>query len=69
MIRPAELAAIRVGEVDYAFRRWDRARVVVGTRMRTGVGLLEVTSVDLVEESALTEDDARRAGSASLAGW
>jgi hypothetical protein len=66
MIRPAELAAVKAGEVDLAFRRWARPRVVVGTRMRTGVGLLEVTSVDEVDVDTLTEDDARRAGAASL---
>ena len=65
MIRPAELAAIRAGEVDLAFRRWARPRVVLGTRMRTAVGLLEVTSLDEVEAEAITEDDARRAGAPS----
>ncbi|RHW26442.1 hypothetical protein D0Z08_13995 [Nocardioides immobilis] len=67
MIRPAELEAIRDGEIDLAFRRWNRARVKVGTRLRTGVGLLEVTSVDAVPLSALRADDARRCGAASLA--
>lgn len=67
LIRPAELEAIRRGEVDLAFRRWDRPRVLVGTRMRTKVGLLEVTSVDRVAVSGLTADDARRAGAASRA--
>lgn len=67
MIRPAELEAIRDGEIDLAFRRWDRARVKVGTRLRTAVGLLEVTSVEQVPLSVLRADDARRAGAASLA--
>lgn len=67
MIRPAELAAIRAGDIDLAFRRWERPRVRVGTRMRTQVGLLEVTSLDEVAEDSLTEDDSRRAGAASLA--
>jgi hypothetical protein len=67
MIRPAELAAIKAGTIDLAFRRWDRARVLGGTRLRTAVGLLEVTSVDVVRESKITKDDARRAGAASLA--
>ena len=64
MIRPAELAAIKAGTVDLAFRRWARPRVVVGTRMRTAVGLLEVTSVE--RAGRLTAEDARRAGSPSL---
>ena len=67
MIRPDTLAAIRAGEVDLAFRRWDRPRVVVGTRLRTRVGLLEVTSVDRVAVSRITAEEARRAGAASLA--
>ncbi len=66
MIRPVELAAIRAGTIDLAFRRWDRPRVLVGTRLRTAVGLLEVTSVDVVDEGTLSEDDARRAGADSV---
>lgn len=67
MIRPGELAAIRRGEVDLAFRRWDRPRVRPGTRMRTSVGLIEVTAVDQVALSSLRAEDARRAGAASVA--
>lgn len=67
MIRPAELAAIKAGTIDLAFRRWARPRVVVGTRMRTAVGLIEVTSVEQVGVSQLRAEDARRAGSPSLA--
>ncbi|WP_250038394.1 hypothetical protein [Paractinoplanes maris] len=66
-MRPAELAAIRAGDVDLAFRRWERPRVRVGTRMRTAVGLVEITSVDRVPVSKLTATDARRAGATSLA--
>lgn len=67
MIRPDELRAIREGRLDLAFRRWDRPRVRVGTRMRTAVGLVEVTSLDRVAPSSLRAQDARRAGAASLA--
>jgi hypothetical protein len=66
MIRPDTLAAIRAGDVDLAFRRWDRPRVVVGTRLRTRVGLLEVTSVDQVAPSRITAAEADRAGAGSL---
>ena len=66
MIRPDTLVAIRAGDVDLAFRRWDRPRVVVGTRLRTRVGLLEVTSVDQVAASRITAAEARRAGAKSL---
>ncbi|SNY55466.1 hypothetical protein [Paractinoplanes atraurantiacus] len=65
-MRPAELAAIRAGDIDLAFRRWERPRVKPGTRMRTAVGLVEITSVDRVPVRTLTAADARRAGAASL---
>lgn len=65
MIRPAELAAIKAGTVDLAFRRWARPRVAVGTRMRTAVGVVEVTSVE--PAGRISAEDARRAGAASLA--
>lgn len=67
MIRPAELEAFRAGTIDLAFRRWDRPRVKVGTRLRTAVGVLEVVAVEQVAVSTLRADDARRAGAASLA--
>lgn len=61
-IRPADLAAIKRGEIDLAFRRWDRPRVLPGTRMRTQVGLVEITSVDAVAEDSITDGELRRAG-------
>lgn len=67
MIRPAELAAIKAGTIDLAFRRWAKPRVVVGTRMRTSVGLVEVTSLEQVSVASLRAEDARRAGAPSLA--
>ncbi|KGN39050.1 hypothetical protein [Knoellia subterranea] len=67
MIRPDTLAAIKAGEVDLAFRRWDRPRVVVGTHLRTRVGLLEVTAVERTAVSRITAAEARRAGASSLA--
>ncbi len=65
LIRPAELERIRGGEIDLAYRRWNRPRLLVGTRMRTMVGLVEVTSVDQVDPDSLTDADAVRAGATS----
>jgi hypothetical protein len=56
------LDAIRDGRVDLAFRRWERARVRPGSRLRTVVGVLEVEGVEVVERSSLGEDEALRAG-------
>lgn len=59
-IRPADLAAIRDGSIDLAFRRWERPRLLLGTQMRTSVGLVEVTSLDKV--TRISAADAARAG-------
>lgn len=56
------LAAIEAGRVTLAFRRWDRARVKAGTRLRTSVGLVEITSVATVRLTAITVQDAQDAG-------
>jgi hypothetical protein len=61
------LDAIRDARVDLAFRRWERARVRPGSRLRTAVGVLEVGRVEVVERSALGDEEARRAGFDSLA--
>jgi hypothetical protein len=66
MFRPADLDRLRAGEIDLAFRRWDRPRVKPGTRLRTVVGVLEVVAVDKVALSSLRAEDARRSGAASL---
>ncbi len=65
LLRPAELEAIRAAQIDLAFRRWERPRLKVGTKMRTPVGLVEVTAVDEVSAEQITDAEARRAGAAS----
>jgi hypothetical protein len=63
--RMAELEAIRAGRIDLAFRRWERPRLLAGTRMRTAVGLVEVTAVREVALEQISERQARRAGARS----
>jgi len=67
LIRRPVLDAIAAGTVTCVFRHWDRPRVRVGGTQRTPVGVLEVISVDPVDEEGLTPEDARAAGFADLA--
>ena len=67
LIRPVELDALVRGDIDLAFRRWERPRLRVGTRMRTKIGLVEVTGVEPVTLRSITAQDARRAGAATRA--
>jgi len=65
LFRRAELEAIEAGVIDVAFRRWERPRLRVGTKMRTAIGLVEVTVVEPIAIDAIGDDDARRAGAGS----
>lgn len=67
LFRRAVLDAIATGDVHLAFRRWDRPRVAVGTRLRTQVGVLEVIAVDEVDPAVVRDADARAAGLADAA--
>jgi hypothetical protein len=50
------------GTITMAFRRWRRPQVVAGHRYRTGIGLAEVTAVDVVTPADISDSDAREAG-------
>jgi hypothetical protein len=65
LFRQPALDGIAAGTVTVAFRRWTKPRVVVGTRLRTPVGVVEVTDVTVVELDAISDDDVRAAGLAS----
>jgi hypothetical protein len=62
LFRQDVLRRIGEGEVTLAFRRWLRPTVKVGGALRTGVGVLAIESVDVVDEDEVTDDEARRAG-------
>jgi hypothetical protein len=55
------------GSITVAFRRWRRPQVAAGRRYRTGLGLVEMSAVDLVGVAELTDADARDAGYADPA--
>jgi hypothetical protein len=57
---------IHSGTIVLAFRRWKRSQVVVGRRYRTGTGMVEVESVDVIEPSSVDAAQAREAGYASV---
>jgi exonuclease VII large subunit len=67
LLRRAELDAIRTGEIDLAFRRWERPRLRTGTLMRTAIGLVEVTAVERIAPARISDRQARRAGAANRA--
>jgi hypothetical protein len=67
LFRQETLRGIESGEVTLAFRRWRRPTVRAGGTLRTRAGVLAIESVEPVEEDAITDADARRAGAAGRA--
>ncbi len=62
LIPLAILDRILSGDVTLAFRRWIRPTVKSGGTLRTARGVLEIVTVERVEERALSAAAARRAG-------
>ena len=60
LFRQDALDRIRDGRISVVFRRWQRARVVAGSRLRTMIGVVEVKAVDRI--SRISAADAKRAG-------
>jgi hypothetical protein len=60
LFRNDALDKIRSGRVSVVFRRWRQARVRAGSRLRTGIGLIEIRSVAQVP--AVDPADAAPAG-------
>lgn len=58
---------IRDGQVTMAFRRWKAPQVLAGRRYRTAAGIIEVESIDVVDEGHITDGEAVRAGHPSAA--
>src|ERR1700683_5566693 len=57
---------IHPGEIVLAFPRGERSQVVPGHRYRTGIDMVEVEAVDVVEPSSVDAAQAREAGYASV---
>lgn len=60
--RRPDQEAIARGELTLTFRRWRRPQARVGGRYRVGTNVIEVTSVEVIEPTAITVEDALAAG-------
>ena len=62
LFEPRLRDGIATGTITVALRRWKRPQVVAGGRYRTGRDIIEMDAVDVINEDALTDDDARASG-------
>ncbi|MEJ0029159.1 MAG: hypothetical protein WDO15_01745 [Bacteroidota bacterium] len=62
-----QLVGIKSGAITLAYRRWEKPNVKAGGKMKTHVGVIGVTSVEMVDEKNITKSDAIKAGYDSVA--
>ncbi|HET8950040.1 MAG TPA: hypothetical protein VFN44_06010 [Solirubrobacteraceae bacterium] len=67
LLRKDTLERIAAGEVTVAFRWWTKPTVRAGGTLQTAVGQLAIASVRPLPVSAVTVEDAKKAGFASRA--
>jgi hypothetical protein len=67
LLSQRELEGILLGEIQLIFRCWERPTVRANGSLLTPIGKLNILDVTAVERTAITWDEARRAGYASLA--
>jgi hypothetical protein len=60
-------AGLEDGSITVAIRRWRRPSVKAGGTLKSRGGLLAIDSVEVIDESQVTETDAREAGYGSRA--
>ncbi len=61
LTRPV-LDAIVANDISLVFRRWQKPTVKTGGRLRTVVGVLAIDSVEKIDATAITDEQARHAG-------
>jgi hypothetical protein len=54
--------AVFSGQLDLAFRRWQKPTVKSGGRLRTALGEIEIVGIRSVDPSDISDEDAKRAG-------
>lgn len=66
LFRQDTLDGIRDGRITLAFRRWRRPTVRTGGTLLLRIGQLQIVDVRAITDDEITDDDARRAGYASI---
>ncbi len=67
LFRRDVLDGIAAGDITLAFRRWRKASVRAGSKLRTAIGVIAIADISSVDPATITGVDARKAGLASRA--
>ncbi|MEM8892661.1 MAG: hypothetical protein AAGD28_32070 [Bacteroidota bacterium] len=62
LFKQKDLQRIKGGEIKLAFRKWKARKAKEGSLIKTSIGELRILAVDEIEESEISENDAKAAG-------
>lgn len=62
LFKKIHLEGIKSGNVNLAFRKWQKPSVKKGTHLHTSIGLVEIKSIEVVQQNDITDKDAVDAG-------
>ena len=62
LFKQKDLQLIKTGEIKLAFRKWKARKAKEGSLIKTSTGELEILTVDEIEESEISENDAKASG-------
>src|SRR5687768_2967844 len=62
LFKQTHLEGIKNGNISLAFRKWKKPSVKSGSVVKTGIGLVEISYVEIIKISQLSEKDAVSAG-------
>lgn len=62
LFKEIHLNGIKSGRITLAFRRWQKAAVKIGSLLHTSIGLVEIRTIEIVNEKDITNKEALDAG-------
>jgi hypothetical protein len=62
LFKEIHLKGIKTGAINLAFRKWKKLSITKGTQLKTTIGLVEITEIEVVNEKDITDLDIKNAG-------
>ena len=62
LFKQIHLKGIQAGTIKFAFRKWEKLAVKKGSLQKTSIGLIEIVSIQPIQENQIKEKDSIEAG-------
>ena len=62
LFKQKHLEGIKAGNISLAFRKWKKLQVNAGSLVKTDVGVIRIDSIEKIDLSKITDEEAKKAG-------